>query len=158
MPPPPKGKVPKGSKNKKSEKLKKLKAIIAEPVDANADYEVERIIDVFFKKDQSREFLVRWKGYGKEYDTWEPENNLNCPDLIEKFIARLEYAKNLSEKELRPNRKHTERFTLRTQTSERRLSKRHDGKQRYNRYLISFLSFLLDLLRFCLLQSRLLRC
>lgn len=45
-------------------------------------------------------------------------------------MAKVEHAKNLSEKELRPHRKHTERFTLRTQENSRRLSKRHEGKQR----------------------------
>lgn len=74
--------------------------------------------------------MVRWKGYRSGSDSWEPEEHLNCPDLIDKYMEKVERAKNLSEKELRPNRKHTERFTLRTQTSERRLSRRHEGKQR----------------------------
>lgn len=91
---------------------------------------MEKIIDVFFKKDKSREFLVRWKGYRSEYDSWEPEEHLNCPDLIDKYMAKVEQAKQISEKELRPIRKHTERFTLRTQASDRRMSRRHEGKQR----------------------------
>ena len=34
-----------------------------------------------------RQFLVRWKGYGEDADTWEQEKDLNCPQLIEDFLA-----------------------------------------------------------------------
>ena len=41
------------------------------------EYEVEKIIGVRFNKSRRRrEFLVRWKGYGPEHDTFEPERNL----------------------------------------------------------------------------------
>lgn len=34
-----------------------------------------------------RQFLVRWKGYAEDADTWEQEKDLNCPQLIEEFLA-----------------------------------------------------------------------
>lgn len=54
------------------------------------EYEVERIIDVYFKKNGEKEFLVRWKGYSAKEDTWEPEANLNCKDLIESYLKKCE--------------------------------------------------------------------
>ena len=33
----------------------------------------------------TREYLVHWKGYSKESDTWEREGDLNCDDLLEMF-------------------------------------------------------------------------
>ena len=48
---------------------------------------------------QKREFHVRWKGWGPEGDTIEPEDNLDCPDLIEKFMDAWEKKNVVSEKQ-----------------------------------------------------------
>ena len=50
-----------------------------------------KIVDVEIDaKTGSREFLVRWKGWGPGDDTWEPEDNLDCPEIIEKFMDKWE--------------------------------------------------------------------
>lgn len=81
------------------------------------------------KKNGKKEFLIRWKGYSEKHDTWEPEDNLNCPDIISKFLAKVQLSRNNS-KELRDNPSHTKRFTLTAVERGRRLSKRNDGRQR----------------------------
>ncbi|SPP89918.1 chromodomain-helicase-DNA-binding protein 1 [Drosophila guanche] len=52
--------------------------------DLEKEYEVEAIIG--HKKVRGASFfLVRWKGYSSDSDTWEPESELNCDALIAEF-------------------------------------------------------------------------
>uniref|UniRef100_A0A8C1IAB7 Chromodomain protein, Y-like n=1 Tax=Cyprinus carpio TaxID=7962 RepID=A0A8C1IAB7_CYPCA len=49
-------------------------------------YEVERIVGKRKNKKGKTEYLVRWRGYGFEGDTWEPENHLSsCVEFIHEF-------------------------------------------------------------------------
>ncbi|XP_026469051.1 chromodomain Y-like protein [Ctenocephalides felis] len=59
------------------------------PTDEEPVYEVDKIMDVQYLKSGAREFLIRWKNHGPESDTWEPEENLSCPDLIAKFTDKM---------------------------------------------------------------------
>ena len=49
-------------------------------------YEVERILDKRKSNKGKTEYLVQWKGYGREDATWEPEQHLvNCEECIHDF-------------------------------------------------------------------------
>lgn len=56
----------------------------AEAKNSNNEYEVEAIIDCKTVKGRKK-YLIRWKGWGESDDTWEPEETLNCPELIRAF-------------------------------------------------------------------------
>lgn len=48
------------------------------------EYEVDKLIaDEMDGK--TRYYLVRWKGFGREDDTWEEEKNLSCPIILEEY-------------------------------------------------------------------------
>ncbi|GMI87907.1 DNA METHYLTRANSFERASE 4, chromomethylase 1 [Hibiscus trionum] len=58
------------------------------------DFEVERLLDICFGdpnkiKKRGLYFKVRWKGYDKSYDTWEPIDGLsNCQEKLEEFVRK----------------------------------------------------------------------
>ncbi|XP_022091937.1 chromodomain Y-like protein [Acanthaster planci] len=53
------------------------------------DFEVTKIVKQRRNKKGKLEYLVRWKNYGCEDDTWEPVENLrNCMDLLDAFSER----------------------------------------------------------------------
>ncbi|XP_010004548.1 PREDICTED: chromodomain Y-like protein 2 [Chaetura pelagica] len=48
--------------------------------------QVERIVDKRKNKKGKWEYLIRWKGYGSNEDTWEPEHHLlHCEEFIDEF-------------------------------------------------------------------------
>lgn len=52
----------------------------------DVSFEVEKILR--HKKDKRgvQIFLIRWKNYGPDHDTWEPESNLNnCQKMLERY-------------------------------------------------------------------------
>lgn len=87
---------------------------------------------MYFKRNGSREFLVSWKGYPSSANSWEPEENMDCKEMIERFMDKVKKAQQVDVRELRTHRTHTDRFTLSTDVHGRRLSKRHQGKQRFD--------------------------
>jgi hypothetical protein len=51
-------------------------------------FQVERIIGLRIKSDHSRMYLVHWKGYESDDDSWEPAHQLiedKCGDMIARF-------------------------------------------------------------------------
>lgn len=120
--------------------IKKFKQNLKDKRDAESsgdekteEFEVSHIKEVHFKRDGSREFLVGWKGYGAKDDTWEHEKNMKCPEIIAKFMRKVDQAKEVTLRELREHREPTKHYTANSfQVLGRRLSGRSKDKPRVN--------------------------
>ncbi|KAG8269025.1 chromobox protein homolog 3-like [Homalodisca vitripennis] len=54
------------------------------PSPSSEVYHVEKVLDKRTVRGKT-EYFLKWKGYSDIDNSWEPEHNLNCPDLIKDF-------------------------------------------------------------------------
>ena len=56
--------------------------------DANV-YEVDKILDLRRNNKGVSEYLIKWKGWGAQHNSWEPRENIMDDALIGEFEAKL---------------------------------------------------------------------
>ena len=60
---------------------------LPEIVDGEEEWVVEDILDSKVIN-QKLQYLVKWKDFGVEHNSWEPQENIHTPDLVAEFHQR----------------------------------------------------------------------
>jgi len=56
-------------------------------IDGELEWEVEEVLDSHWHR-RRFQFLIKWKGFSREHNSWEVASNVKVPDLVAKYYQK----------------------------------------------------------------------
>lgn len=85
---------------KQATEIKDLKRVISQmqtsigTTPEDQDWDVEAVLDMR-RRNNNREFLIRWKDFDSDADSWVPQKDLNCDEKLAAFFQMQNIRKSL---------------------------------------------------------------
>ena len=92
------------------------------------EYVVERVVSKRVTHKGVVEYLLKWRGYSEEENTWEPLKNLDCADLIAEFEAKLSEKRDRADKTPKAERR-VDKTDKEREKKKRKISEDGEKKQ-----------------------------
>jgi len=101
----------------------------AEDDEEEEEFVVEKVVDLRIKGGK-REYLLKWKGYPDSENTWEPLENLDCPELIQVYEDRVKKEKEEKKKRKAKDTTDDEGSIASTSSKKKKVVEEEDNKPR----------------------------
>jgi len=56
-------------------------------IDGELEWEVEEVLDSCWHR-RRFQFLIKWKGFSREHNSWEVASNIKAPDLVAEYYQK----------------------------------------------------------------------